>query len=495
MTTRKSEHLIEPLEALSQISCTINTLHELDPLLEQIIDIAIHTLDAERGFILLIDEEGNFSVRIARNISDQIAMDLSQVSSSVVRQTLDNGEPVISFDVQTDNRFHGSESIMLQHIQSVACVPLKIKQHLIGAIYLDSVRHRSGFTDDMIPFLKAFANQAAIAIENAQLYETLRQENRQLRRQIQHASQFEGIIGNSPPMMKVFDIMNSVLNTNATVLIQSESGTGKELIARALHYNGLRKDKPYLALFCGALPESLLESELFGHKKGAFTGASSDKKGLFETADGGTFFLDEISELTPKIQIQLLRVLQEGEIKRVGENHIRHVDVRIIAATNKNLFDEVKKGNFREDLYYRLNVIKINLPPLRERGNDIILLTHHFLDKFADRNNKLIKGFSRDALKRLTSYSWPGNVRELENTIERAVVLAKESFILPHDLQLPEEEIQFEVGMKLKDFERQLVKKTLASTNHNISETARVLGVSRRWLHYRLKEWGDEDNR
>jgi len=486
---------IDSLEALSSISSAINTLQEIDPLLEKIMDIAIRTLDAERGFILLLNDDSEFRIRIARNISDDAAMDLTQISNSVVRQALSENKPIISYDVQQDERFHGAESIQLRHIQSVASVPLIIKQRPIGVIYLDSIQHRSGFTESSLPFLMAFAHQAAIAIENAQLYESLRQENRQLRQQIQKESQFATIIGTSPAMRKIFDIMNGISNTDTTVLIQGESGTGKELIARALHHNSLRRDKPFLALFCGALPESLLESELFGHKKGAFTGASAEKKGLFEAADGGSFFLDEVAELTSKIQLQLLRVLQEGEIKRIGEIHIRHVDVRIIAATNKNLLQEVKKGSFREDLYYRLNVIPLNLPPLRERGNDVILLAQHFLDKYASRFKKSIQGFTKDALQKMNGYSWPGNVRELENIVERAIVLTKEEFIHAVDLQLPKEDIEFQAGTSLRDFERQLVLKTLADTNNNITETAQILGVSRRWLHYRLKEWGDERDR
>ncbi len=297
-TTQKTpDHILQPLEAISRISNSINTLQEIDVLLDNIMDIAIQTLDAERGYILLIDDEENFSIKTARNISENVIMDLTGISSSVIKQAVDQGEPIIAYNVQEDERFKGSESIILQQIQSVASVPLKIKQRSVGAIYLDSIHHRSGFTDSSLPFLKAFAHQAAIAIENAQLYETLCQENRQLRQQIQHANKFDDIIGSSPPMSKIFSMMNSIVKSHATVLIQGESGTGKELIARALHYNGPRKNKVFLALFCGALPESLLESELFGHKKGAFTSASDDKKGSFEVANGGTLFLNEIGQI------------------------------------------------------------------------------------------------------------------------------------------------------------------------------------------------------
>ncbi|RMF64549.1 MAG: sigma-54-dependent Fis family transcriptional regulator [Calditrichaeota bacterium] len=286
--------------------------------------------------------------------------------------------------------------------------------------------------------------------------------------------------------------MSRVVESDATVLIEGESGTGKELVARAIHYNGDRRDKPFMALFCGSLPDSLLESELFGHKKGAFTGAVADKRGLFEAAHGGTFFLDEVGDLSPQLQTKLLRVLQEGEIKRVGENEIRKVDVRIISATNRDLYAMVKEGTFREDLYYRLNTISIRMPPLRQRKSDIPLLAHHFLDKFAVKKKAGIKGIDKDAQEALMNYSWPGNVRELENTIERAVVMARGEFITVDDLRLPSTAggvEKVEAGMSLKEVEKRLVARTLQEQEGNVSETARILGVSRRWLHYKIKEW------
>lgn len=315
------------------------------------------------------------------------------------------------------------------------------------------------------------------------------EEIRQSRKDVQQASNFADIIGQSPGMKQIFAIMNGVLDSDATVLIQGESGTGKELVARALHYYGVRKEKPFVALFCGSLPESLLESELFGHTKGSFTGAISDKKGLFETADTGTFFLDEIGDITPKLQTQLLRLLQEGEIKRVGENHVRHVDVRIIAATNKNLQEKIETGEFREDLYYRLNVINIYMPPLRERTEDILLLAQHFLMRFGAKYKKDILSFSAKAVDRLTRYHWPGNVRELEKTIERAVELAKGALIGPEDLQLSElGSFGMESSdMTLEQLARRLVEQTLKETGGNITRAAERLGVSRPWIQYKQK--------
>ncbi|MFQ5652350.1 MAG: sigma-54 interaction domain-containing protein [bacterium] len=481
------------MQALSEIALTINSFQEIGPLLQKVLEIAMQTLSAERGFVLLKSTSGQegFEVKTSFNFSDEQITDLTRISTSVVHEVLTNGEPVILFETERDPRYRNTESIVLQKIQSIACVPLSIRNQQIGAIYLDSLTKRSLFTDASLPFLTAFANQAAIAIENARLYESLREENRRLRDEVQRMHSFDEIIGQSANMREIFEIMNQVLDSDVTVLVQGESGTGKELVARAIHYNGPRKDKPFLALFCGSLPDSLLESELFGHKKGAFTGAVTDKKGLFEAADGGTFFLDEVGDLSQNIQSKLLRVLQEGEIKRVGENQIRKVNVRIISATNRSLSDLIKEGTFREDLYYRLNTIAIDMPPLRERISDLPLLAHHFLDKYAAKKQNKIRGFSDQALEALRGYHWPGNVRELENTIERAVVMAKEELIQVRDLKLPQTEAPdiFTADLTLREIERRMVQKTLQEQDGNISETAKLLGVSRRWLHYKLKEW------
>lgn len=479
------------LDALSRISTVINTLQEFDVLLEKIMDIAVETVGAERGFILLNNETGTPTVRIARNITEEKIQDVARISSSVVRQVLQTGEAVLIYDTESEGAFEDMHSIVMYQIRSIACVPLKIKERRIGALYLDSINHRSGFTQTSIPFLMTFANQAAIAIENAQLYQQLQEENRQLRKEVQRVSGFAGIIGESHKMKQIFDTINSLLDSDAPVLIQGESGTGKELVARALHHHGARRERTFVALFCGALPESLLESELFGHKKGAFTGAISDKKGLFETADSGTFFLDEIGDISLTLQTQLLRVLQEGEIKRVGENHVRKVDVRIITATNKNLQEKIKDGSFREDLYYRLNVMNIYLPALRERAEDIPLLVQHFLQLFTEKYRKNIHGFSTAALDRLTRYHWPGNIRELRNTVERAVVHAKGALIGVEDLRLAETNghLALASNMTVEQLVRKLVEQTLQETGGNVTHAAQRLGVSRRWIQYKQKQW------
>lgn len=310
---------------------------------------------------------------------------------------------------------------------------------------------------------------------------------------------FSDIIGNSKKMRDLFEILMMVAPSDATALILGESGTGKELIADAIQRNSLRADKPFVKLNCAALPENLLESELFGHEKGAFTGAASRRQGRFELADQGTIFLDEIGDMSLATQSKILRVLQEGEFERLGGDNSLHVDVRVIAATNKDLEKEVQKGNFRQDLFFRLGVVPIEIPPLRERKEDIALLAEHFLKQFAQKNQRLIKGFSPAAIDLLMRYHWPGNVRELENVVERAVILSRDAMITPQALPLAFKQLGEEtsdndmdklVGRSLKEVEKELILKTLEETGHNITRTAEILGITRRGLQYKLKELG-----
>lgn len=482
-----------PYQALLSISEQINTVHDTPTLFDRIMDIAMETLKAERGFILLKSPDGKaeFEAVTARNISKETISSIRELSSSVVNQVLEKGEPVLTVDARADQRFSGAESVLLQNIRSVVCTPLLRQNEVIGAIYMDNRAGAGQFNEDSLHFLQAFAGQAAVAIENARLFEKLQSENQRLKQQISLNNIFPEIIGKSAPIVHILEMVRDVADSTATVLIEGESGTGKELVARALHYHSSRKENLFIPIFCGSLSENLLESELFGHKKGAFTGAIENKAGLFEQAHLGTLFLDEIGEINKNIQTRLLRVLQEGEIKRVGETAIRKVDVRIISATNKDLWQEVQAGNFREDLYYRLNVINIKMPPLRERKEDIPLLAEHFLHKFALQNKKKISGFTTEALELLKSYHWPGNIRELENSIERAVILAREPRISAglFNLQRPRPETDL-AGKPLQEIEKYAILKTLELTSNNRTKTAQILNVSRRWLQYRLKEWG-----
>ena len=325
-------------------------------------------------------------------------------------------------------------------------------------------------------------------------------QNKELRQQLNDKYDFSGIIGNTPEMQDIFKTITEIAPTEASVLIYGETGTGKELIANAIHYNSDRKDKPFIALHCASLSEGVLESELFGHEKGAFTGAISQRRGRFELANGGSLFLDEIGEMNSHVQIKLLRVLETGRFERVGGERTLESDVRIIAATNKDLDKEIEEGRFREDLYYRLNVINLRLPSLRERKEDIGLLIDSFLVKYSAKNKKDIKGFTSQSVKMLNNYNWPGNVRELENTIERAVVMAKEEFIEPsnlpsninvHSMKTRRETLHIPLGSTMKEIEKKIILETLQTTKGSKSKAAKILGISTRKIEYKIKEWSN----
>ena len=334
--------------------------------------------------------------------------------------------------------------------------------------------------------------RAELLVKKLAEHQNLVEENLSLRQKLEEHYRFENIIAKSSKMQRVIEIIKVVAKSNATVLITGESGTGKELVARAIHAQSHRSSKPFIAVSCAALPESLLESELFGHEKGSFTGAYAQKKGKFEFADGGTLFLDEIGEMSANIQVHLLRVLEEKEFSRVGGNEPVKVDVRVISATNKDLKQAIEKQEFREDLYYRLNVVNIELPPLRDRREDVPLLAEHFLSKFAMENRKDISGFSPEAVEFLLDYSWPGNVRELENAIERAVILARDSLITIDDLPRENLSSAYSAAPKknLKEVEEEHILNVLRKTGGNYSEAARILGISRMTLYNKAKEYG-----
>lgn len=335
--------------------------------------------------------------------------------------------------------------------------------------------------------------RAEILIEKLMERRQLLQENIALQQKLEERYRFENIIAKSPKMQQVIEVIKVVAKSNATVLITGETGTGKELVARAIHSQSHRHDKPFVAVSCAALPESLLESELFGHEKGSFTGAYAQKKGKFEVANLGTLFLDEIGEMSANIQVHLLRVLEEKEFNRVGGNEPIKVDVRVISATNRDMKEAIAKGQFREDLYYRLNVVNIELPPLRERVEDIPLLAQHFLKRFALENQKEITGFSPQATDFLLRHQWPGNVRELENAIERAVILAQNPIIEVSDLSqqnLVPAGSATSSARNLKQLEKEHIQNVLSETEGNYTEAARILGISRMTLYNKAKAYG-----
>jgi Nif-specific regulatory protein len=369
---------------------------------------------------------------------------------------------------------------------------------VIGTVYMDGGRSGRVFTRDDLAFLEAFANQASVAIENARLYESLARERQQLQRTAEQRYVFENFVGQSAPMRKVFDLMGRAAESPLPVLIQGESGTGKELVARALHFNSPRRARVFLSENCAAIPETLLESEVFGYAQGAFTGADRDKKGLFELADGGTLFLDEVAELPLATQAKLLRVLQDGEYRPVGSSEVRRSTARVIAATNADLSQLLGEGKFRQDLYYRLNVIAIGLPPLRDRREDIPLLADHFLSKMARERGLQRLSIDPNLLSVLVRYGWPGNVRQLENVLSRLAVLAPGPRITLADLEadraLYDQLADFLKGPDqiedLATIEKKQIHRALQETSGNRLKAARMLGISRATIFRKIREYG-----
>jgi Nif-specific regulatory protein len=369
---------------------------------------------------------------------------------------------------------------------SILCAPLIVRDRALGALYF-SANNADAFGADDLEFATAVANLAAVALDNVRYVAWLDRERSRLQDDLE---QDQNLIGHSAAMRRIFTVVAKVAQAHANVLITGETGTGKELVARAIHFNGTRAKRPFVAINCAALTESLLESELFGHERGAFTGAVTQKKGKLEVADGGTVFLDEIGELAPALQSKLLRALELGEFERVGGTRPVRVDIRLIAATNRNLAEEIQDGRFRADLYHRLNVVNIHLPPLRERREDIATLAGHFVERFGRKPGRALRGIAPDALKYLVEYDWPGNVRELENTIERAVVLGVSEYIVADDL--PESLLQVRVDDRLEGprFHRvvrqakvDVVVSVFREARGSYTEAARLLGLHPNYLH------------
>src|ERR1041385_7003767 len=472
------------LAALMKISTSINSIRGLDNLLERLLELLFEVVPAQRGAILLADQD-SFETSLVFGLDRVLGKDASvTVSRTIVQQVLRDGVALLANDAASETTL-ASESLIAARTRSVMCVPLILFDRKLGVLYLDSTLVRDQFNRDHLQLVTAIAGIAAVAIENARQFEWLETENERL---LADVNIEHNMVGESAAMQRVYHFISKVAPTDATVLISGESGTGKELAARAIHRNSKRASKTFMAVNCAALTESLLESELFGHEKGSFTGALAQKKGRLEIADGGTIFLDEIGELTPPLQVKLLRVLQEREFERVGGTVTIKVDLRVIAATNKNLEEAIEAGEFRQDLYYRLNVVSLEMPALRERRDDIMLLANYFADKYGSRCNRKLKGFSPEARACLTSYDWPGNVRELENAVERAVVLGTTDQILAEDL--PEALLEREgtvaaptnYHVAVAQTKKQIILDAMDQASGNFAAAAKLLGVHPTYL-------------
>jgi len=485
------------LGAIYDISQAINSLRDPDELLETVMDTAIDKLQAERGLIILFDGPGGeMRARVARNLDHETIDDAIAYSRHVVRAAAE-GRTVLSLDAAHDERFRDYRSVHLNGIRSLLVAPLRLAGEVIGTVYLDSRRPGDPFQEEDVQFLEVFANMAALALHNAREFDRLEQENRMLRDEIRGRSAYGNIVGKSARMQSVFDLVSRVADSTLSVLIQGESGTGKELVARAIHNSGPRREGRFCSENCSALAETLLESELFGHVRGAFTGADSNRQGLFEVASGGTLFLDEIGDMSVAMQGKLLRAVQEGEIRPVGGKRTLKVDVRILSATNKDLEQLMREGRFREDLFYRLGVVKIALPSLRERKEDIPLLVDHFLHKVAVASRRPEKRMDRDALQLVLRYHWPGNVRELENEVHKLAVFSEGEVITLDDLYRHQDlfnrltDLGAESPLEsIDEVERKQILRALQETGGHRGRAAQILGISRATIFRKIKQYG-----
>ncbi|MDA3849865.1 MAG: sigma 54-interacting transcriptional regulator, partial [Spirochaetaceae bacterium] len=459
-----------------------------------------------RGTIAILNSKNiQITISAAYGLSEEeISKGIYQPGEGITGRVVKSGKPIAIPDISQDPAFldkTGSRKESNQRGIAFVCVPLKIESQVIGTLSVDRLFADNISLDEDLRLLSIVASMISQSVKQMQHLkeekQQLQQEAQRLQRQLKDRFQPDNIIGNSQAMHEVYDLIQQVSKSEATVFIRGESGTGKELVAQAIHFNSLRADKPFIKVNCAALPESIIESELFGHEKGAFTGAENTRKGRFELANGGTIFLDEIGELSPMTQVKLLRVLQEREIERVGGTETIKINVRVLTATNRVLEQEIEKGVFREDLYYRLNVFPIHLPPLKERKSDIILLADHFIEKNNLRNHKSVKRISSPAIDLLMSYHWPGNVRELENCIERAVLLSSDqvihSYHLPPSLQSAESS-NTKMKLTLKDavekLEEEMIRETLKIAKGNRAKAARELGITERIMGLRVDKYG-----
>jgi Nif-specific regulatory protein len=498
-------------KTLYELSNIIYSERDMNVLLEEVVDSIVEITSCERCFLKILDESRNVKLSIAKDSEKkEIEEENENVNGKIMEAVTETGNAICitQFLVQDlSDRSLGDEEKedQLPQVISILCVPLKSREKVVGIIYLDDAKPDSFFTPDDAQLLTSLGDRVAVALENNLLFTELKESQEKLLQDLRGKFKFDEILGNSPQMVEVLKTVADVADTDATVLIEGESGTGKELLARAIHFNSDHSKKPFVPINCAAIPETLLESELFGYEKGAFTGAVQRKLGKFEVANGGTIFLDEIGEMSPLLQVKILRFLQSRQFEPLGSNKVKKSDVRIIAATNKELFSLVKENKFREDLFYRINVINIKLPSLRERRLDIAPLAESFAIRFGKKNGKKIKGIDPEALNILTRYNFPGNIRELENIVERAAILAQSEWITKEDLpkiifegngfdyktKVPENYGEMRALKKkaLEEIEKSFLDHILTVHDHNISKAAEEARMHRVELHRLINKY------
>ena len=496
---RDARRLSTLLEVSQALSGTLN----LKAAMQRVLQTLIRHHSVVRGMVTLL-REGELHVEAVEGFEDRARSIRIKVGEGITGKVVESGKPIVVPRVSKEPTFLNLAPRRLDHQKqelSFICVPITLNRQAVGALAVDLKFKPERDYDSSVKFFGIASSMIAQALNVQRMVEEERRrlldENTHLRQELRERYDFSNIIGTSGPTRQMYEQVAQVAQTNTTVLIRGESGTGKELIAHAIHYNSLRAKKPFVKVSCAALPDTLIESELFGYEKGAFTGANARKKGRFEMAEGGTLFLDEIGDINLSTQVKLLRVLQEREFERLGGTETVKVNVRMIAATNKDMEKAILEGTFREDLYYRLNVFTIFVPPLRERKADLLLLADHFLEKFSREHSKVIKRISTPAIDMLTAYHWPGNVRELENALERAVLVCDSAVIhghhLPPTLQTADSSgtiTRVSLSDAVAAYERDLILDALKTTRGNRAKAARLLDTTERILNYKVRGYG-----
>jgi len=494
---------VRELKLLFEISTLLNKVkRDLKNNLDPVIQLLSDYLKARRVMLTILNRESNLiSIAGAFGLSeDEQNRAIYKIGEGIIGKVIETGQPVVIPKVAEDENYLNKTLAELHGDTSFICVPIREENEIVGTLSIHrKYNQHISFSEDA-RILSIVGSMIAQAVRTRQEIEEeinrLQDENLKLHDRLKERIKPNGLIGNSGKLQSVFEQIELVAPTNASVLIRGESGVGKELIADAIHFNSTRKNKPFIKVNCAALPESLIESELFGHEKGAFTGANFLRKGRFESAEGGTIFLDEIGDLPPSTQVKLLRILQEREFERLGSAKPVKINVRIVFATNRNLEELIEKGQFREDLFYRINVFPVFIPPLRERINDIPGLADHFISKFNKTNHKNIKRISSSAIDMLMVYHWPGNIRELENCIERACILSSDNVIRSNNMPPT---LQTAVSSKTKSsgtleviverVEKQAIMETLLTTQGNLLKAAELLGITERMMGLRIKKY------
>jgi Nif-specific regulatory protein len=497
------------LSTLLEVSQALSGTLNLKSSMHRVLEVLAHHHGAVRGIVSLLHPDGDLRVEASDGLGEASRPVRYQVGEGITGKVVQSGKPIVVPRVSREPAFlhRAARRPELAHQElSFMCVPILINRRAVGALAIDLKFKPERTFDRSLKFLVLVASMIGQAIKVQRLIDEdkrkLVDENTHLRQELRERYDFSNFVGSSGPMRQIFEQVTQVAGTNTTALIRGESGTGKELIAHAIHYSSLRAKKPFVKVSCAALPDSLIESELFGYEKGAFTGAEARKKGRFELADGGTLFLDEIGDINLATQVKLLRVLQQREFERVGGTETVKANVRLIAATNKDLEKAIANGTFREDLYYRLNVFTLFVPPLRDRKPDLLLLVDHFLEKFAREHQRSIKRISTPAIDMLASYHWPGNVRELENTIERSVLMCDGEVIhghhLPPSLQTAEASgtvTRVSLHDAVGAYEKDLIQDALKTTRGNRARAARLLDTTERIINYKVRNYAIDARR